>query len=136
MKVSYDLIMIEKMFKKRIKEIHDKYKDQDLLIFDNNSNFFGQESLGVGKIRGNGVLLLTKEELYFGMWKPKKEVLIPIKYITEVTNPKSHMHRSIFKPLLKIIFKNENGESDSVAWYVRYLDQWTEIINDLITVNK
>ena len=123
--------MLEKVFKKRIKELHDKYKDKDLLIFDNRSNFFGQESLGLGKIRGNGVLLLTKEELYFGMWKPKKEVIIPVKSIIEITNPKSHMHRSVFKPLLKIIFKNETGEVDSVAWFVRHLDQWNNIINDL-----
>lgn len=128
--------MLEKIFKKRIKELHDKYKDKDLLIFDNRSNFFGQESLGLGKIRGNGVLLLTKEELYFGMWKPKKEVIIPVKSIIEISNPKSHMHRSIFKPLLKVIFKNETGETDSVAWFVRYLDQWNNIINDLISVNK
>lgn len=128
--------MLEKVFKKRIKELHDKYKDKDLLIFDNRSNFFGQESLGLGKIRGNGVLLLTKEELYFGMWKPKKEVIIPVKSIIEITNPKSHMHRSVFKPLLKIIFKNETGEVDSVAWFVRHLDQWNNIINDLISVNK
>ena len=128
--------MLEKIFKKRIKELHDKYKDKDLLIFDNRSNFFGQESLGLGKIRGNGVLLLTKEELYFGMWKPKKEVIIPVKSIIEISNPNSHMHRSIFKPLLKVIFKNETGETDSVAWFVRYLDQWNNIINDLISVNK
>ena len=99
--------IIEKLFKKRIKEIHDRYMDKDLLIFDNRSNFFGQESLGLGKIRGNGVLLLTREELYFGMWKPKKEILIPVKSITAITNPQSHMHRSIFRPLLKVIFKTD-----------------------------
>ena len=68
MKLQYDISMIERLFKKQIKEIHDKYKDMELLIFDNSSNFFGQESLGLGQVRGNGILLLTKEELHFGMW--------------------------------------------------------------------
>ncbi len=57
------------------------------------------------------------------MWKPKKELNIPVKSIIEVTNPKSHLHRSVFKPLLKVIFRNENGEKDSAAWYVRNLEK-------------
>jgi hypothetical protein len=126
-------IVLKKIFKKRINEIYAKYKSEDVLITDDMVNFFGQESLGVWKVRGNGVLLLTKNELYFGMWKPKKELLIPVKSIVEISNPKSHMHRSRFKPLLKIVFKNENGDSDSVAWLVRNLDKWNNILNELIS---
>lgn len=126
-------MMIDKLFKKRIKEIHDKYKNENVLIFDDKSNFFGQESLGLGRIRGNGVLLLTKEVLFFGMWRPKKNILIPVESITEINNPKSHMHRSILRPLLKITFKNEKGESDSVAWFVQHLDQWNEILENLVS---
>ena len=124
--------MLKKLFKKRIHEILEKYNDKNALIIDEISNFFGQESLGVLKVRGNGVLILTEEELFFEMWKPKKELLIPIKTIIEITNSKSHMHRSVFRPLLKVIFKNENNEVDSAAWYVRNLDHWNEILKKLI----
>ena len=127
--------MLKKKFKQRINEIHEKYKEEYVLIADDASNFFGQESLRAWKVRGNGVLLLTEKELYFGMWKPKKELLILVKSIVEIRNPKSHMHRSAFRTLLKIIFKNECGESDSVAWYVRHLYKWNEILNELISTN-
>ena len=70
------------------------------------SNFSGLESEGVWKIRGNGLLLLTEEELFFGMWKPKKDLSISVKFIIKVSNPKSNLHRSVFKPLLKITFKD------------------------------
>lgn len=109
---------------------------KDVLITDDMVNFFGLESLGSWKIRGNGVLILTEKELFFGMWKPKKELLIPVKSIIEIRNPKSHMHRSVFRPLLKIVFKNENGESDSAAWYIRHLDKWNKILKELISTNK
>jgi len=66
----------------------------------------------------------------------KKELLIPIKSIIEITNPKSHMHRSVFRPLLKVIFTNENGEADSAAWYVRKLDDWNKALNKLILRKK
>jgi len=128
--------MLKKIFKKRINEVYENYKDKDILIADDMSNFFGLESSGVWKVRGNGVLLLTEEELYFGMWKPKKDLLIPVKFIIKITNPKSHMHRSVFRPLLKITFRNENGETDSAAWYVRKLDEWNEILRQLLSKNR
>lgn len=128
--------MLKKFFRKRINEIHEKYNDKSVLLIDDISNFFGLESSGVWKVRGNGVLLLTEEELFFGMWKPNKELLIQIKSIIEITNPKSHMHRSVFKPLLKLTFTNENGESNSAAWYVRRLDDWNNVLNKLISKNK
>jgi hypothetical protein len=127
--------MLKKIFKKRINEIYTKYKSEDILITDEMANFFGQESQGVWKVRGNGVLILTEKELFFGMWKPKKELLIPVKSIVEIKNPKSHLHRSVFRPLLKIIFKNDSGETDSVAWFVRNLDKWNDILNELISTN-
>ncbi|MFW9969760.1 MAG: hypothetical protein ACFFDF_06135 [Candidatus Odinarchaeota archaeon] len=125
--------MLEKLFRKRINEIHDKYADKNILLIDDFSNFFGLESSGVWKIRGNGVLLLTQKELFFGMWKPKKELLIPIDQIMEITNPKSHMNRSVFKPLLKVVFANQYGDNDSAAWYVRNLDKWNVILNKLLS---
>ena len=127
-----NVIMLKRIFKKRINEIYTKYKSKNVLITDDIANFFGLESLGLWKIRGNGVLLLTEEELFYGMWKPKREFSIPLNSIIKVTNPKSHMHKSVFRPLIKVIFKNESGNLDSAAWYVRNLDHWNEILNQLI----
>ena len=128
--------MLKKLFKKRIHEIHDKLEEENILIFDDMANFFGLESRGAWKIRGNGVLMLTEEELLFGMWKPKKELIIPAKSITKISNPKSHMHKSVVKPLLKVLFKNEKGNDDSAAWFVQDLSKWNEILNYLILKNK
>jgi len=124
--------VLKRIFKKRINEILDKFQGENILITDEMSNFFGQESFGVWKVRGNGVLLLTDEILFFEMWKPKKEIKIPIKSITKISNPKSHMHRTALRPLLKVWFKNDTGEDDSVAWWVRELDKWNNILNRLI----
>jgi len=128
--------MFHKLFRRRINKIHEKYKNEKILIIDDISNFFGLESLGVWKIRGNGVLLLTEEELFFGMWKPEKEFSIPVSSIIEITNPKTHMHRSVNRPLLKVTFKNKKGEIDSAAWFVRELEKWNEFLNELILENK
>lgn len=93
---------------------------------DETANFFGQESLGSWKIRGNGVLLLTKNELFFEMWKPRKQIAIPIDSISQIENPRSFLGKSVFKPLLKVIFENKDAKIDSIAWYVKNLNEWNE----------
>jgi hypothetical protein len=128
--------MLKKIFEKRINEIHEKYRDKHLLVVDDMANFFGQESLGAMKVRGNGVLLLTEEELFFGMWKPKRELLIPVSSMVEIKNPKSHLYKSVFRPLLKIVFKNEMGQIDSSAWFVKHLGEWNNVLNRLISKNR
>ncbi|MFX0039902.1 MAG: hypothetical protein ACFFCY_11650 [Promethearchaeota archaeon] len=128
--------MLKKFFRIRINEIHQKFNDKKILLVDDISNFFGLESSGVWKIRGNGVLILTEKELFFGMWKPKRELVILIESIIEITNPNSHMYRSISRPLLKVTFFNKDGETDSAAWYVRNLDNWNKVLNRLTSKKK
>lgn len=123
--------MLKKIFKKRIIEIHEKFRGQMILLSDDMANFFGQESLGVWKIRGNGVLLLTEEYLFFGMWKPQKELKIPVTSISKISNPTKHLKKSVLKPLLKVNFKNNDGFEDSAAWIVRDLDKWNDILKKL-----
>ncbi|MFX1455548.1 MAG: hypothetical protein ACFFDB_09270 [Promethearchaeota archaeon] len=124
--------MLRKIFRKRIKEIHEKFEKEKILIYDNTANFFGLESLGIWKIHGNGVLILTENVLMFGMWKPKRDLTIPVKAIIKIENPKSHLHRSVFKPLLKVNFINEKGNNDSAAWFVSSLDNWNEKFENII----
>ena len=57
--------MLKRIFKKRINEILEKFQDENIFITDEMSNFFGQESFGIWKVRGNGVLLLTEKILFF-----------------------------------------------------------------------
>ncbi len=45
--------MLKRIFKGRINEIHEKFKNEKVLIFDDMANFFGLESKGIWKVRGN-----------------------------------------------------------------------------------
>lgn len=120
-----------KLFKKRIKEIMEKFVNHNIILFSTGANYFGQESKGYSQIRGNGVLILLNEKIYFEMWKPKKILEIPITKIFKTTSPKSHLKKSKFKPLLKVHFQNNENKNDSAAWLVRNLDNWVENIQNL-----
>jgi hypothetical protein len=123
--------MVKKLFQKRINEIIDKFSDKNIIISLNSANFFGQQSRKSTQVRGNGVLILNTEELYFEMWRPKKILQIPISAILKVEITKSFLHKSVFRKLLKIVFQNEKGEEDAAAWWVTSLDKWIEEIEKL-----
>ncbi|TFG03769.1 MAG: hypothetical protein EU542_00935 [Promethearchaeota archaeon] len=120
------------LFKKRTREIKQKFAGNDILLTSRGANFFGQESKGLGQIRGNGVLLLTNKELYFGMWTPKKDLKIPIVAIKSIENPKSFLGKSVLRKLLKINFINDGDDLDAAAWYVKDLVSWTQELEQLI----
>ena len=104
----------------------DNFEGIDIIISLNSANFFGQQSRKSTQVRGNGVLILTAEELYFEMWRPKKVVQIPTSAILNVEITKSFLHKSVFRKLLKVGFQNENGVEDAAAWWVSSLEQWIE----------
>jgi len=117
------------MFANRSKSILKKFEDKDIIRVFVGANFFGQESLKLRQVRGNGVLVLTSKELYFEMWIPKRVFRIPLYSIIDFEETKWHLRKTKNRPLLKIIFTNQKGETDSAAWIVRDLDLW---VNDIL----
>jgi hypothetical protein len=97
---------------------------------DRAASFFGQESRGVTQMRGNGTLILTGSDLIFEMWVPNKEFRIPLRSIQDIENPTSFLGKSRFTPLLKVVYINEHGATDSMSWQVPDLGDWMRLINE------
>ena len=111
------------MFNKRIDELKQRYRDKQILA-EANANYFGVESQGMTQMRGNGLLFLTSHELVFGMFTPATEVVIPLANIARIDIVKWHLGKSVFKPLLKVYFINDEGAQDSVAWWIASPEDW------------
>jgi type II secretory pathway component PulJ len=97
---------------------------------DRAASFFGQESRGVAQMRGNGTLILTDTELIFEMWVPNNTFRIPLRHIQSLENPRSFLGKSRFTPLLKVVYTNEQGTKDAMAWQVPDLNGWMRHINE------
>jgi hypothetical protein len=108
-----------------------KYSKRGLRI-EEEANFFGIESHGVMQIRGNGILLLTDTDLVFGMFRPTRDFLIPLAKIEKIELAESHLTKTVFQPLLKVYFTNEEGYMDSVAWWVINPTEWKELLEKCI----
>ncbi len=122
------LIFVIKVRNECHEAIAKRFKDIDIILRDNAAVYFGRESQKYKQIRGNGVLVLTKNELFFRRFAPKMELSIPLKYIQDIEAPSMFLGKSIHKPLLKIIYQTETGEPDSAAWYVNDLESFKKHI--------
>ena len=98
---------------------------------DRAASFFGQESRGVTQLRGNGTLILTDSELIFELWVPHREFRIPLRRIQSLENPTVFLGKSRFTPLLKVVYTNEQGRTDAMAWQVPDLSNWMRWINEM-----
>jgi hypothetical protein len=68
--------LVARMGRRRTAETESRYPNALLVV--PGANFFGQESAGVGQVRGNGTLVLTSTALIFEMWVPQRVVEIPL----------------------------------------------------------
>lgn len=85
------------------------------------ANFFGQQSKGATQLRGNGTLVITDTQVVFEGWMPRREFIIPISRITGIETPNSFLGKTVFTPVLKVVYHNEAGQEDAMAWFVQDL---------------
>ncbi|MFW6139842.1 MAG: hypothetical protein ACOC5S_00625 [Acidobacteriota bacterium] len=112
------------------KNISQRYLGQNIVLKDNSANFFGKKSLKSRQFRGNGILILTEEEIYFSMFIPRKEVIVSLDSIQDIETPTRFLGKTKFKPLLKINFEACQEVQDSAAWLVKDVKKWKKEIQE------
>ncbi|MBZ0319610.1 MAG: hypothetical protein K8L91_24580 [Anaerolineae bacterium] len=106
-----------------------RFPDAKTIITD--ANLFGQESKGVGQIGGTGMLVVTDSEVYFERYLPKAEFHIPMSSIQSIETPDKYMGKSIGSPLIKLNFTNEQGQADSIGWWVADVESLKTLIESM-----
>ncbi len=124
------LFWLRKVFRQRREEVEKRFLHQKIMRQHHFAHFYGLESVGFFQMRGNGVLVMTADELYFLLALPRREFRIPLETITSVSNPWSHLGKSNFCKLLRVDFSN-GGKKDAIAWMVgRDVDAWTRAVEE------
>ncbi|BBM84601.1 hypothetical protein [Candidatus Uabimicrobium amorphum] len=137
--VFFVVIALVGLAKKRTREILSKFTDKEILQKASNAYFFGTPEIlckftdkktlekaydGNFYGRGNGVLVLLKDELYFEMWSPQIKLRIPIDYITKIK-----IKPYLWFELLEVMF---NDGTDSAVWRIKKPKKWQESLQKLI----
>ncbi|MCD6310653.1 MAG: hypothetical protein J7M18_08045 [Candidatus Eremiobacteraeota bacterium] len=109
--------------KRLVTRIREKFGNKQVILHSIWANYLGRKSRGVTQIRGNGALVLTGDELWFLLAFPEKEISIPLKDIKSVSLVKSYLGRTVFRPLLHVVFEHD-GIEDSIAWALPEPEKW------------
>jgi hypothetical protein len=91
------------------------------------ANFFGLESRGLAQLRGNGALVLARDELFFLQAVNRRELVIPLEDIITLSIVRSHLKKWVGRPLLRVDFRSGEG-TDAVAWLVNDPTGWLEAV--------
>lgn len=126
--VAFAIKRIRSSLEARVAKI---YTPSEILMRDFSANSFGQESKGVWQVRGNGALVLTKNGLHFFRLVPGDDLRVPLAAITDLSFTKSHLGKATIYNLLKVRFST-NGETDSIAWYLRVPNAWKTKIEEIM----
>ena len=122
------LLALRSVAKRSRDTAHQQYPGARLT--DAGALFFGQQSRGVGQMRGNGTLIVTDSDVIFQQWVTNREFRIPLTAIQSFESPTSFLGKSQGVPLLKISFLNDSGEADSMAWRVSDLSGVQHVIEE------
>jgi hypothetical protein len=122
------LVLLRRLSASRTEATRARFPNARLIV--PGALFYGQESAGVMQTRGNGTLVLTDSELYFEKWLPRREYRIPLTAIQAIETPTSFLGKTNFRPLLKVVFQDEAGKTDSMAWLVGDLDGAIRALED------
>jgi hypothetical protein len=109
-----------------------RFSSDEIICIDSSASFLGRASLKYRQIRGNGVLVLTRGQVFFRRLFPELEFSIPLRTVRKVETPRSFQGKSVFRPLLKIDYKTDTGDTDSVAWCVSDLKNFIKGLEKLM----
>lgn len=120
-----------KLEKNKVEKVTDRFGKSYIRMISSNTNYFGQASKGAMQVRGNGVLAITGEELYFEKWSSEDCLLVPVGNIITIEEVKTFLGKTKFRPLVKISYITEEGNLDSSAWLIKDSKSWIEKMNKI-----
>ncbi len=125
-------IIFRSVRQKCAKVVRARYGGKPLRRMDLHVNYLGVRSGGLGQIRGNGVLVLTEDELWFYRAAPAREYPVPLDAIRGINMPKSFLGKSIFRPLLCVEYDTGDGATDEIGFIVRDPAAWRAAIEEVL----
>ncbi len=121
------LFLVRRRLLRRARE---RFPESEIVRLSPDANYFGRKTRGVAQVRGNGVLVLTRRELWFSLAAPRKDTAIPLRDIISVRIENSFLYKTVFRPLLVVRFSFE-GDHDEIGWWVPDAELWMREIESL-----
>jgi hypothetical protein len=114
------------------KWIERRFSDRQIRAVSFGVNYFGLSSEPGSTRRSSGFLLLLSDRLFFRSRIKGLELDIPGDRIRNVTHGTSHKGRALHQSVIKIVFTDDTGQTDTAAFKVPYPPQWIDAIRNTL----
>ena len=112
------------------------FRQEKVIAYTTAANFVGLESKGMKQWRGNGFFLITDTHLVFERLTPKILVMIPVQQIQRVDLVSSFLGKRHIKPILRVVFLNDQAQPDSMGILIREPQHWQHLVRNTSDVAK
>lgn len=112
----------------QLEEIKQRYPAHELRMIAPAAALIGRKGPDGAKLGGNGSLVLTRTELAFMLWLPKREIVIPLHRIRRAEAADSFAGKPSFRPLLKVVYRGEADAEEELAFYAPEIESWVKAL--------
>ena len=105
-----------------------RFDTSEIKLRDDNANFGGIRSLGQSQCKGNGILVLTDNEIFFSQYCCGGEdgIAIPLDKINNVKSESTYLGRTQLGMKHLIIEYQVDGKEDAIGFLLRDLKSWMD----------
>lgn len=111
-------------------EIRRKFSGIHLIRLTANAYLHGLDRNWDGRWRGPGVLVLTRDFLYFRLWQRALDLTIPLERIERVALVTKNGAKDLPGPQLQVNYQGADGMMRTATWRVNRPHKWEELLNE------
>lgn len=98
--------------------------------------FCGMQRHWDSQWQGNGVLMLTKERLYFRLWGKNLDLSIPLKRVEEAEIVYERGPFFFPRKHIKVVYRGMDDHPRTAVWHTEKPQDWVRMIHDSLKENN
>ena len=115
-------LFLRRLARSAREDLHERLRGEPPEL-EGNARLVGVKSRGLAQMRGTGTLALTRGEMVFLMWLPRRELRIPRDSIESVATGHGVAGKWTAADLLHVRWRSGDA-ADEAAWEVKDLGAW------------
>lgn len=110
------------------RRIRKLFKEDEILLSSFGVQYFGVETEPGSPLKSTGVLVLTKDGIFYRAKFLNRTQQIPGDKISSITAVDTFKGKNMYQKIVAVNFVNEKGERDRAGFRIPYPERWSQAI--------
>jgi len=111
------------------RRIRKMFREDEILLSSFGVQYYGVESEPGNPLKSTGVLVLTKDGIFYRAKFLNRILQIPGDKISSITAVDTFKGKNMYQKIVSVNFVNENGDRDRAGFRIPYPERWSIAIN-------